>query len=391
MEPQRHSEDSHSIGYYIEDYWDIVVGILAIFLAFYLHNKGLGTAATIASAVGIASLSLTVSEIAEILSERLEEPYGSMVLTFSAVIVEIVLLYIILLEASHSPEVVETVKGGIISAVIVDMNVLLGLSVFIGGLKFTEQEHNKETSSTYTTILFVAGLALLVPSLLSQSHQHSIDQVRQASYIIATVLMLFYIIIFIFQTKTHTQFFQATARSRLFRLKRKMQDLDHEIDEDENSDYIFEKFGNAVNFIIIFLLIAAIAMGAEVFANNGVKLAKEYGISAGLSGLIIAIISVSPEIFTAVKAARNDQIQRVVNIAMGASVVSILLTVPILLALSFGSGIDLMLNFNPLQIGALIMTIILAWKATEEGHTNYFEGISHLMFFICYAIIAAYY
>ena len=107
--------------------------------------------------------------------------------------------------------------------------------------------------------------------------------------------------------------------------------------------------------------------------------------------MVIAIVAVSPEIFTAIKAARNDEIQRVVNIAMGASVVSILLTVPILLGLAYISDIDLMLDFNPLQVGALVMTIILAWKGTEEGHTNYFEGISHLMFFVCYAIIATYY
>lgn len=391
MDSQRQSDESHSIGYYIEDYWDIVVGLIAILSSFYLHFHGFGTLATVTSAIGIAALSLTVSEIAEILSERLEEPYGSMVLTFSAVIVEIVLLYIILLEAKQTPDVVETVKGGIISAVIVDMNVLLGLSVFIGGLKFTEQEHNKETSSTYTTILFVAGLALLVPSLLSESHNHTPSDVLQVSYIIAALLMIFYIVIFIFQTKTHTKFFQATARSRIMRLKRKKQHHE-EIDEDEDSDYIFEKFNNIANFFIIFALIAIIAIAAELFASHGVKIAKEYGISAGLAGLVIAIISVSPEIFTAVKAARDDEIQRVINIAMGASVVSILLTVPILLGLSYISGVhNLMLDFNPLQIGALIMTIILAWKATEEGHTNYFEGISHLMFFICYAIIATYY
>lgn len=376
--------------YYLEDYWDIVVGIVAIVTAIFMHKSGFGAMATALAAIGIAALSLTVSEVAEILSERLVEPYGSMVLTFSAVIVEIILLYVILLEATHSPEVIETVKGGIISAVIVDMNVLLGLAVFIGGLKFTEQEHNKETSSTYTTILFVTALALLVPSLLSES-EHGQAVIRETSIIIAGVLMAFYIIIFIFQTRTHTHFFQATAKSRIFRLKRKMQEGNQEIDENEHSDYIFEGFNNLGNFAVIFVLIAMIALGAEVFATDGVKLAKEYGISAGLAGLIIAIVAVTPEIFTAIKAARNDQIQRVVNIAMGASVVSILLTVPILLALAYMSGINLMLDFNPLQIGALIMTVILAWKSTEEGHTNYFEGLSHLMFFVCYAIIAAYY
>lgn len=373
---------------YIEDYWDIVLGVVAIALAIALHLKGHGYIATALAAIGITTLSLTVAEVAEILSERLEEPYASMVLTFSAVIVEIVLLYIILLQAFDDPQVLETVKGGIISAVIVDMNVLLGLAVFIGGLKFTEQTHNKETSSTYTTILLVTALALLVPSLLNQT-EHSTEVIKEVSMIIAAVLMLFYIVIFIFQTRTHTHFFKATARSRMFRIKKRREE-----DEEENEEetvYIFETFNNLGNFITIFLLIAVIALGAEVFATDGIKMAKEFGISAGLAGLIIAIIAVAPEIATAIKAAKNDQIQRVVNIAMGASVVSILLTVPILLALAYMSGINLLLDFNPLQVGALIMTIILAWKSTEEGQTNYFEGLSHLMFFLCYAIIAAYY
>lgn len=383
------TEYSGHLKYYIQDYWDIVAGITVVIIAVIMHQSGNGILSTIFAALGIAALSLTVSEVAEILSERLVEPYGSMVLTFSAVIVEIVLLYIILREALHSPEVIETVKGGIISAVIVDMNVLLGLAVFIGGLKFVEQEHNKETSSTYTTILFVTALALLVPSLLSQT-KHGSEIIEEASYIIGIVLILFYIIIFIFQTKTHTHFFQATAKSRFFRLKRKLGEGE-EINEEEHSGYLFERFNNSANFIVIFILITSIAIAAEVFASDGVKLAKEYGISTGIAGLIIAIISVSPEIFTAIKAARNDQIQRVVNIAMGASVVSILLTVPILMGLAYFSGLTLTLDFNPLQVGALIMTVILAWKSTEEGQTNYFEGLSHLMFFVCYAIIAAYY
>lgn len=372
---------------YIEDYWDIIVGMIAIVAAIILHQYGNNYWATAFAALGIATLSLTVSEVAEILSQRLEEPYASFVLTFSAVIVEIILLYIILLQAIHDPKVVETVKGGIISAVIVDMNVLLGLAVFIGGLKFTEQEHNKETSSTYTTILLVAALALLVPSLLNQT-AHNDSILNEVSMLIAVALMFFYIIIFIFQTRTHTHFFKATARSRMFRLRKRQEEGK---EEEERNVYIFERFNNIGNFITIFVLIAIISVGAEVFATDGIKMAKDFGISAGLAGLIIAIIAVAPEIATAIKAAKNDQIQRVVNIAMGASVVSILLTVPILLGLAQMSGVDLFLDFNPLQIGALIMTIILAWKSTEEGQTNYFEGLSHLMFFVCYAIIAVYY
>jgi len=380
-------KENRKLKYFIEDYWDIFLGILSIILAFYFHKSGQGAMATLFAAVGIGSLSLSVSEVAEILSVRLQEPYGSFVLTMSAVVVEIILLYIILLQAFTDPQVIETVKGGIIAAVIVDMNVLLGLAVFLGGLKFTEQEHNKETSSTYTTILLVTSVALLVPSLLNHS-KHTIATIEEASMLIAGLLMIFYIFIVVFQTKTHTHFFKETARSRIFRIKRKMNENQ---ETDDTDDYIFEKFNNLGLVVSIFTFIAIIALGAEVFADDGIKLAKEYGLSAGISGLIIAIVAVSPEIVTAIKAAKNDEIQRVVNIAMGASTVSILLTVPVLMALAYMSGIRLTLDFTPLEMGALLLTVILAWKTTDEGQTNYFEGISHLMFFVAFAIIAIYY
>jgi len=375
---------------FIEDYWDIVVGIVSIITAFYFHDNGLHLLATFFAAVGIGALSLSVSEIAEILSERLQEPYGSFVLTLSAVVVEIILLYIILLQAYTDPDVVKTVKGGIVSAVIVDLNVLLGLAVFLGGLKFTEQNHNKETSSAYTTILFVAAIALLVPGLLNHV-THSNTTIESASKAIAVLLFLFYMTILVFQTKTHAHFFKQTAKSRIFRLKRKMAKKNKEIAEDDDDDYIFEKFNNIALIFSIFVFIAIIALGAEVFASEGIKVAREYGLSTGISGLIIAIVSVAPEIATAIKAAKNDEIQRVVNIAMGASTVSILLTVPVLVFLAYISDIRLTLDFNPLEIGALIFTIMLAWKTTDDGETNYFEGISHLIFFCAFTIIAIYY
>jgi Ca2+:H+ antiporter len=375
---------------FFRHYWDIIGGLLFAAIAIILHGQHEIYLSTFFAAVAIAFLSVTVAEVAEILAERLEEPYGSFVLTFSAVAVEIILLFAILVQASNSTDALETVKGGIISAVIVDMNVLLGLAVFIGGLSFKEQEHNQDTSSSYTTILLVAASALLVPSILKHTTDNH-DKLFQASVTISVVLFLFYIVIYVFQTRTHQHFFKATARSRFFRLKRHKDEQGGEVVEELDDGYIFDRLPTLLNFFIIFVLIAAIGFTAEVFAKDGLEIFQEYGISSGIAGLVIAIISVSPEIFTAIRAAKNDQMQRVVNIAMGASTVSIMLTVPVLMLLAYTNGIELTLDFNTLQVGALILTIILAWKTTDDGETNYFEGTSHLMFFACYAIIAAFY
>jgi len=383
--PQNNTQTNQEHSF-VENYWDILGGVIFSIITYALHQSGNGSFSTLFAAISIIFISITISEIAEILAERLDEPYGSFVLTFTAVAVEIILLFSIMLQVTTSPEAVETVRGGIISAVIVDMNVLLGLAVFIGGLSFHEQQHNEDTSSSYTTILYVSALALLVPSILGHSG-HDEKTLETASALIGGLLLLFYIVILIFQTKTHTHFFKATARSRIFRFKRKM----HEDGEEEHTNYIFDSLSTYTNFFVIFALIFLIGILAEMFAHDGMKFFKEFGLSTGLAGLVIAIISVAPEIFTAIKAAKNDQIQRVVNIAMGASTVSILLTVPILLILGHFSGIPLPLNFNPLEIGALVFTIILAWKTTDDGETNYFEGLSHLMLFMCYAVIAGLY
>jgi len=382
--PSRH-QHIFNLPIFFNNYLDIILGFILGSAAIILHSLSMPYFATAFAALAIGALSITVAEIAEILAERLEEPYASFVLTFSAVAVEIILLFMIILEATHSPQALETVKGGIISAVIVDMNVLLGIAVFIGGLSYSEQEHNEDTSSTYTTILLVAASALLVPSIINYNDT-SKDGLFQASVMIAITLMIFYIAIFIFQTKTHQHFFKTSAKSRFFMLKKHLGEDD--IDED---NYLFDRLGNLTNLVVIFILIFLIGVFAEIFAKEGMIIAKDLGISTGLAGLIIAIIAVSPEILTAIKAAKNDQMQRVVNIAMGASTVSILLTVPLLMALAYMNGIRLTLDFNAFQIGALILTILLAWKTTDDGETNYFEGVSHLMFFVSYAIIAMMY
>jgi len=362
----------------IKEYWDIFVGFSSFILAIIFHFNYFSLLATIFAAIGIGSLAVTISEIAEILAERLGEPFGSLVLTFSAVLVEILILFMVVLEAIHNPEVLETVKNGIVATVIVDLNALLGLAVFVGGLNFKEQMHNEDTSASYTTVLFVSAAMLLVPTTISlHSDENSL---HNASTIIAVLLFIYYFFIFRFQTDTHVHFFKFKKRSRVKRYK-----------EENNEDYFFDKKGNVFNVVFLIFLLILIGVLSEIFANEGVKIFKAFGLTAGFVGILIAFVTAAPELLTAIRAAKNDEMQRVVNIAMGASTVSILLTVPILIFLSLIVGIKFTLDFSPLQVGALILTILLVWKTTENGETNYLEGLSHLMLFLSYAIIAIFY
>jgi Ca2+:H+ antiporter len=163
-------------------------------------------------------------------------------------------------------------------------------------------------------------------------------------------------------------------------------ELDDNIKDNESS-YIFEKANNFVNIISVIIILSMVAILSEIFSHNSLIIFNNYGISIGLAALSIAIISVAPEIFTSIKAARNDEIQRAVNIGMGASTVSILLAVPMIMIISYFIGIKFTLDFNYLHLIALFLSIILAWKTTEDGETNYFEGLSHLMLFLAFIIM----
>ena len=365
---------------FFNDYWDLSWGLIFAVSSVFWHYYGNIFLSSISAAIGISFFSLTVSKIAEVLAHRLKEPYSTYVITISSVAVEILLLYIILLKATGQDGVTiqETVKGTIIAAVLVDINVLLGLSVFLGGLSFKEQAHNEDSSRSYTIILFVTGVILLIPAILKLNNSPE-EVILQASNLIAILLGVFYLAILVFQTRTHIHFFQPTFRSRILAIKKKQ--------NKEESDYFFEKSSTLFNLVAIFSLIALVGMMAEVMAQDGLALLQQMNVPHLVGGLLIAIVAVAPELFTAIKAAKNDEMQRVVNIAMGACTISILITVPVLFSLAKISGIDFRLDFSLLEIGVFLVSVILSMRTTEDGETNYLQGLAHIILFIAYLII----
>ena len=102
--------------------------------------------------------SLAVAHHAEMLAEKFGEPYGTLILTMSAVTVEVMIIAIMMVHA-HNP-------------VMLDINGLLGIAAIIGGLKFGEQAYNVDSSNSYMSMLLVAiGLAMVLPHFIGDTHQ----------------------------------------------------------------------------------------------------------------------------------------------------------------------------------------------------------------------------
>lgn len=356
----------------LKDYWEIPAAIVACFVAFYFHNYLI---ITLASWVAISILAILIAEIAEAISEKIPQPFDSLILTMSAVWVEILLL-LMLLKTWSSIDSSDIAKNSIISAVLVDINLLFGLSLFIWWIVWKEQKHNEDSSESYTLILLVTSFILMIPTILKYT-TWTASSIIYSSFWVSALLFLFYIIIMIFQTKTHVHFFKDISKKTILRKK------GNSIDD----IWIFETFPIGVNSVLLVLILWLVWFLAEHFAHAWMEAVSHYWVPLGIAWVIVSIISVFPELFTAVKAAKNNEIQKVVNIALWASVVTILITIPVLMWLSIYKSISFDLTLNPLQVITLIFTILLVWRSTNNWETDYLKWITHVILFISYIIM----
>jgi Ca2+:H+ antiporter len=101
----------------------------------------------------------------------------------------------------------------------------------------------------------------------------------------------------------------------------------------------------------------------------------------------VAVISASPEILTALRAARADRMQTAINIALGASLATVLMTIPVVEAIALFTGTDIFMGLSPLQGGMILLTMLVAMINLNNGETNALEGMVHFVLFLAFAVL----
>ena len=128
-----------------------------------------------------------------------------------------------------------------------------------------------------------------------------------------------------------------------------------------------------------------------LLSENMAKLV-DHGISMlqapqALGGFLVAILVLSPEGLSAAKAALANQLQRTVNIALGAALATIGLTIPAVLAISLFTGHTIELGLESVDIVLLTLTLLVSVVNIGSGRTNILQGAVHLILFISYVIL----
>jgi len=310
----------------------------------------------LAAIIGVA---FRIAHHAEVLALRLGEPYGTMILTIAAVSVEVVIL-IVLLQGAPNPTLA---RDTVFAAVMIDINGILGAAAIIGGLKHGSPKYNLDSANSFIAMLLVAlGIGMFIPDFVPDT------QWQAYSAFSVGVMAVMYLAFLRLQTVEHRQFFEHAA------------DLDAEAHDTVHSP-------NALHVGIMIGAIVLVGLLSEVLSVL---------LDAGLAGtslpksipaVLVALISASPEILTALKAAREDRMQTTVNIALGASLATVLLTLPVIEAIALFTGDRIVMALTPIQAGMLLLTLLTVMNNLHDGETNAIEGISHFALFAAFVAL----
>jgi Ca2+:H+ antiporter len=354
----------------------LIIAALAAVLALPLEHSILAAGqvpSMVAAIVLIGAIllaSIRVAHYAEELAERVGEPYGTMVLTLSAVLVEVVILAI-MMSHTDSPTLV---RDTIYSAVMLDINALLGLSALLGGLKHGEQPYNVDSGNTYIVMILTAvGVSMVLPSFIPSEHWQSY------SLFTIVVMVLLYALFLRMQTGRHSYFFSYTdaqhAKSR------------PAASTVPTTTEAHGSLGWPIGLMAVG--VALIGLLAEVMSVTLDAGLAGSGVPPIVAPLLVATISASPEILTALRAALANRMQPVVNIALGASLSTVILTIPIIEALALATGKQIQMALSPAQTVMMFLSLLVASINIHDGETNAIEGMTHFVLFMAFLMLAA--
>ncbi len=260
----------------------------------------------------------------------------------------------------------DVVKASITGSIIGNVLFVLGLSFFLGGLGRDKQTFNRTASSVSSSQLIVAAAALLVPAafvLTTSASALTTDLKEELSIGVAIILLVSYAAQMVFFLRTHKHLYAE--------------------DEDEMRGDAWT-LRHSLGVLIITTVLVGIM--ADILVEGLDYLTSTLGLSQLFVGVIlVALVGSAAENVAAVIAAMKNKVELSVNIAMSSTLQIALFVAPVLILLGFFIGRPLDLVFNTFEVVAVIVTMLIANAITNDGESNWFEGVQLLS---AYSILA---
>lgn len=338
-------------------------------LAWVLFFSGLIQHSNFFQVLAILLLILSVMSAvhhSEIIAHRVGEPYGTIILAVAITVIEVSI--IISLMVAGGDEAVSLARDTVYSATMLILNGIVGLCLFIGGLKHHEQTFSKHSVTiSLVSLVSIVIFTLIFPTFTSsvQGPYYSTPQL----IFVSIVCLIIYSCFLFAQTSRHRDYFLATGE-----------------DKEEHTATI----GNKV--FIKSLLFLLISLGIVVLLAKTLSPAIEnivigYNMPKTLVGVIIAAIILLPEGIAAIIAAQKNKLQSSLNLALGSALASIGLTIPCVAVVSGIYDMKIILGVDIKSIILLGLSVFIVMLSLSSGRSNIVYGVVLLINLIAFVFM----
>ena len=343
----------------------INVLLIAAPISWYLRFAAVGSPwVFITAAVALVPLAGLIGLGTEQLAERSGPAWGGFLNATFGNAAELIIA-LVALKNGHQ----ELVKASITGSIVGNLLLVLGLSFFVGGLNRKSQKFNRTAATNMAAMLFLGVVALVMPAVFDLSLFGRLDVESPAlasiSFSSAIVLIAAYAGSLIYAFRAQKDLFRPAAKD-----------------------------GHDAPAMTAAAAVAVLAVGtalttvqAEILVGAMEPALARFGFTELFAGVIvIALIGNAAEHYSAVTAARRDEMTLAVEIAVGSSAQIALLVAPALVLISFAIGQPMSLLFNGFEITAIALSVLATSIVVVDGESNWVEGLQLLSVYLILAV-----
>lgn len=261
---------------------------------------------------------------------------------------------------------IDVVKSSLVGSIMGNLLLVMGLSMFLGGLRFKEQKFQPVIARLNASAMNLAIIAILVPTAVDVTSIGIEESTMQTlSAAVAVVLITVYVLTLLFSMKTHSYLYDVGVA---------------ENDEDGVITPAEAGHTSKVNLKlwigVLLLATLTVAFESELLVGTLEEATSSLGLTALFTGVILVpIIGNAAEHATAVTVAMKNKMDLSVSVALGSSLQIALFVAPVLVLAGWILGKPMDLNFNPFELVAVAVSVLIANSVSSDGRSDWLEGV----------------
>ena len=308
---------------------------------------------------------------AEVIAQKTGEPFGTLVLSISVTIIEVSLIIAMMLSGHDGSEFIA--RDAVFATVMIVVNGVVGLCIFIGGLKQYEMNFRNEGAiSALAVLTALATFILVMPIVTISTPGPDFTQSQLAFAGIASFTL--YLAFLIFQTISHRDYYLPALE-------------EHKTNGDVHAQKPSPLKATISALLLLVSLVIVVGL-AEVLSPAIESAIRTAGAPKTVVGIAIALLVLMPEIYAAVRAARANRLQGSLNLALGSALASIGLTIPTVAAIAIIFNLPLTLGISPLNMVLMYLSFFIGSLTLALGRTTVLQGVVHLIIFFEYLFLS---